>query len=99
MPLKYLLRSCAIGFGILGSSLLAAPPEPHCKLVLQAPPAAEVNSVTVSPDGLLVATAAGEGGTRLYDARTGALLRTLGEVGDRGVRFSPDGRTITAAGF
>src|SRR5437773_11405248 len=77
----------------------AASPEPQHKLVLQAPPAASVNCVSVSPDGSLVATAAGEGGVRLYDARTGAMLRDLGGVGDRGVAFSPDGKTLTAAGF
>ena len=44
------------------------PPEPRYKLVLQSAPASPVNSVAVSPDGSLVATAAGEGGVRLYDA-------------------------------
>ena len=77
----------------------AVPPEPRLKLVLQTPPAASVDSVAVSPDGSLVATAGGEGGVRLYDARTGALVRTVGEAGDRGVSFSPDGRTLSAAGF
>jgi WD40 repeat protein len=56
-----------------------------------------VNSVAVSPDGSLVATAAD--GVRLYDARTGTLLRAIGGVGDRGVAFSPDGRNLAAAGF
>ena len=80
--------------------LTAQPPEsPEYELVLQAPPATSVDSVAVSPDGSLVATAAGEGGVRLYDAKTGTLLRTIGDAGDRGVRFSPDGRTLTAAGF
>src|SRR5262244_2782363 len=95
------LRAVVISL-LLGASpwpAVAAPPEPEFKLVLQAPPATGVNSVTVSPDGLLVATAAGEGGVRLYDALTGALLRTIGGVGDRCVVFSPDGRLITAAGF
>ena len=55
--------------------------------------------MAVSPDGSLVATAAGEGGVRLYDARTGALLRAIGEAGDRSVVFSPDGRSLAAAGF
>jgi WD40 repeat protein len=76
----------------------AAPPKPERQLVLQTPPAGSVDSVAVSPDGSLVATAAGEGGVRLYDAKTGAFLRTIGG-GDRGVVFSPDGRLLTAAGF
>jgi RNA polymerase sigma factor (sigma-70 family) len=66
-------------------------------LVLQGPPVVGVNSVAVSPDGSLVATAAD--GVRLYDARTGTLLRAIGEAGGRGVVFSPDGRTVAAAGF
>jgi WD40 repeat protein len=74
-------------------------------LVLQAPPSGSVESVAVSPDGSLVATGAGESGVRLYDARTGARLRAIGSswdqkgAGSRGVAFSPDGRTLAAAGF
>jgi WD40 repeat protein len=66
-------------------------------LVLQAPPPVSVNSVAVSPDGSLIATAAN--GVRLYDARTGTLLRVIGDAGDRGVAFSPDGSALAAAGF
>jgi WD40 repeat protein len=72
-------------------------------LVLQYPPVISVNSVAVSPDGSLIAT--GADGVRLYDARTGALLRAFGDSwdqngpGGRGVAFSPDGRTLAAAGF
>jgi RNA polymerase sigma factor (sigma-70 family) len=66
-------------------------------LVLQAPPVISVNSVAVSPDGSLVATAAD--GVRLYDARTGTLLRAFGEAGGCSVAFSPDGRWLAAAGF
>src|SRR5262249_44700878 len=66
-------------------------------LFLQAPPVVSVNSVAVSPDGSLVATAAD--GVRLYGARTGAFLRAIGDAGGRGVVFSPDGRTVAAAGF
>jgi WD40 repeat protein len=69
------------------------------RLVLQTPPSTAVSSVTVSTDGLLVATAAGDGGVRLHDARTGALIRTIGEVGDRSVTISPDGRSVSAGGF
>ena len=77
----------ALGLIALGGGSPVEPQPP--KLVLQAPPAASVNSVAVSPDGSLVATAAGEGGVRLYDAKTGALIRTIGEAGDRSVTFSP----------
>jgi RNA polymerase sigma factor (sigma-70 family) len=66
-------------------------------LALQTPPPVSVTSVAVSPDGSLIATAAD--GVRLYDARTGTLLRAIDGVGDRGVAFSPDGRTLAAAGF
>ena len=66
-------------------------------LVLQAPPPISVSSVAVSPDGSLIAT--GADGVRLYDARTGTLLRTIDGAGGRGVAFAPDGRTLAAAGF
>ena len=95
-PLHCWLASALIVFGWAVTAAGAPPTGPV--LVLQAPPAAAVNSVTVSPDGSLVAAAADEGGVRLHDARSGALLRTIG-AGDRGVLFSPDGRTLTAAGF
>jgi WD40 repeat protein len=73
--------------------------QPLLKLVLQSPPATSVSSVAVSPDGSLVATAAGDGGVRLYDAKTGALVRGIGKAGDRSVVFSPDGRSLAAGGF
>jgi WD40 repeat protein len=89
LPFSFVL----IAFGG-GSPTDHSPPA----LVLQTPPAASVNSVAVSPDGLLVGTA-GEGGVRLYDAKTGALVRALGDAGDRSVTFSPDGRSLAAGGF
>src|SRR5262249_3713115 len=67
------------------------------RLVPRPPPPIPVSSVAVSPDGSLVATAAD--GVRLYDARTGALLRAIGGAGGRGGAFSPGGRTLAAAGF
>jgi WD40 repeat protein len=75
----------------------AEPSNTQSYLVPQAPPVVSVNSVAVSPDGALIATAAD--GVRLYDARTGALLRVIGDAGDRGVAFAPDGRILAAAGF
>src|SRR5262245_32713288 len=96
--MRYLLCISAGLFIGLGPAA-GGPPEPRLKLVLQTPPAASVNSVTVSPDGSLVAAAGGEGGVHLHDAKTGALVRVIGAASGRGVSFSPDGRTLTAAGF
>src|SRR5882724_2309039 len=93
------LLACIVSLFVFATLWAAPPPDPKYKLVLQAPPPTSVSSVAVSPDGTLVATAAGEGGVRLYAVSTGALLRVLGEVGDRNVVFSPDGRALTAAGF
>src|SRR5262245_42443116 len=80
-----------------GPSLWAEPVPSDRVLLLQSPPVVSVNSVAVSPDGSLIAAAAD--GVRLYDARTGALVRAIGDAGDRGGAFSPDGRTVAAAGF
>ena len=94
------LRSLSLALLVCGSGLRAGLGEPASRqLVLQAPPATSVHSVAVSPDGSLVVTAAGEGGLRLYDAATGRLLRVIGALGDRCAIFSPDGRTLAAAGF
>src|SRR5437868_13436299 len=93
---KFITLSAGLLLGYAPATL-AGPPDLQRRLVLQAPPTTSVNSVAVSPDGSLVATAAD--GVRLYDARTGTLLRAIGEAGDRSVAFSPDGRTLAAAGF
>lgn len=73
------------------------------RLLLQAPPAASVSSVAVSPDGSLVAAASGEGAIRFLNAATGELVRNVGDTdascGDRSAVFSPDGKTVAAAGF
>jgi WD40 repeat protein len=77
----------------------ADPPERKPRLVLQTPPTTSVDSVAVSRDGSLVAAAGGEGGAHLYDAKTGAFLRAIGGAGGPGIGFSPDGRTLSSAGF
>src|SRR5690242_18401578 len=87
----------ALSVVFLSGLFLWAESVPKRRLLLQAPPALSVNSVAVSPDGSLVATAAD--GVRLYDARTGSLRRVINDAGDRVVAFSPDGRTLAAAGF
>src|SRR5262245_66220784 len=89
-PMRHwsLSLSSALSAVFLGGLSLGAEPVPNRRvLVLQTPPVISVNSVAVSPDGSLVATAAD--GVRLYDARTGALVRAVGDAGDRWVRFAP----------
>src|SRR5947207_365236 len=79
---KCFLPSFALSVIFCGGLLLGAEPVPNRRvLVLQAPPVVSVNAVAVSPDGSLVATAAE--GVCVYDARTGGLLRAIGEAGDR----------------
>jgi WD40 repeat protein len=98
--MRHRLLSLSFALGVVFFSGLALRAEPAANrrvLALQAPPVISVNSVAVSPDGTLVAAVAD--GVRLYDARTGAMLRATHDAGDRAVAFSPDGRTLAAAGF
>jgi WD40 repeat protein len=97
--MRLLLLSLLVVSSSFACRSAALPPDPKYKLIPQTPPATAVNSVAVSPDGSLIATAAGEGGVRLYDASSGRLLRVFGDIGDRCVVFSPDGKALTAAGF
>src|SRR5262245_46769579 len=80
---------------------LGAPmsPDPDRHLVLQSAPEASVTSVAVSPDGSLVAADSFDGRTRLYDARTGALIRAIDTGGGRGIRFALDGLRLACAGY
>lgn len=93
--------SVALGLIVSSGGLRAAPPAEAPYLVVQTGSQESVNSVTVSPDGSLVATSS-DGPIRLHDARTGALLRAMGaavEPGARTVAFTPDGRGLACAGF
>jgi len=54
----------------------------------------EIYAALYSPDGTLIATSS-EGGTRIYDAETGAELRLLPQEGiTYTIAFSPDGSEI-----
>jgi WD40 repeat protein len=55
------------------------------------------NALAIAPDGALIAVAGGSG-VQLYDAASGALVRTLAQaaVDAAGVLFSPDGARVTA---
>ncbi|MBY0230564.1 MAG: WD40 repeat domain-containing protein [Gemmataceae bacterium] len=59
-----------------------------------------VLAAAYSPDGRMLVSA-GRAGLRLWDARTGKLLRRIGEADryDRAFAFSPDSRRIALAGF
>jgi tetratricopeptide (TPR) repeat protein len=60
-----------------------------------------VTSVAFSPDGRILASAAGDGTMQLWNPATSQQLRTLtGHAGDvNSVAFRPDGRMLASAGF
>jgi WD40 repeat protein len=60
-----------------------------------------ITDVAVSPDGSRIATSSQDYRIRLYDARTGEYLLTVGahESVATAVAFSPDGATIASGGY
>jgi WD40 repeat protein len=56
----------------------------------------EVRNVALSPDGLLLATANRKTEIRLWDAQTGAMLRSLPASGVTAMTFSLDGQWMAA---
>jgi WD40 repeat protein len=91
-----------------GSVVVCSPSARAIKAVMHGD-GARVWGVAFSPDGRLLASAAGDwdlrdaasGEVRLWDARTGRGLETLMENGQLvfAVAFSPDGKTLAAAGW
>src|SRR5262249_49971226 len=77
----------------------AGPPAPRPHLVLQVGPREAVSSVAFAPDGRLVATGSFDGKARVYDARTGRLLRAIGPGGINALAFAPDGKSMACGGL
>ncbi len=67
--------------------------------LLRAVPGVSAGPLAVSPDGRLMATPALQGGVRVLDGASLALVREFGQGGRfTAVAFSPDGRLLAAAG-
>ncbi len=75
---------------------------PAVPIVLQTGAQESITAVAFSPVGSLMATNSFDGRLRIHDAKSGALLRALGddvERGGRGLAFTPDGKHLVCAGF
>jgi tetratricopeptide (TPR) repeat protein len=58
---------------------------------------ADINFITVSPDGRWVVTVANAGLAKVWDARNGRLVKKIAAWGAGRPRFSPDGRWLATA--
>ena len=61
----------------------------------------EVNSVAFSPDGERLASAGGDGTVKVWNSRTGRVIRTIPNAHERfacSVAFHPDGKHLASVG-
>lgn len=74
--------------------------KPKIEIVPQIPHSGAIKSFALSTDGTRVLSGSEDGTMKLWDAATGALLRTFGDRNSIGsVAFSPDGaRVLSGAG-
>ncbi len=69
------------------------------ELVVQSGHTWRIDSMVVSPDGKLVASASGrqgDGTVKLWETATGRNIRTLSAGGANALAFSPDGKSLAA---
>ena len=99
------LLRCTIGlvlafvaFPLLADSARAQG-KPKLEIVPQIGHSGSVLLVAFSPDGALVLSGSHDDTLKLWDAATGALLRTFESKGTTSIAFSPDGTRILSSGF
>ena len=85
----------AIAFGFF-SKATAAPAANEIEIVPQIAHSTRIHSIVFSPNGRLLATSDSEHSVKLWDAKSGLLLRTLAIYDVHTVIFSPDSRFVVS---